>query len=132
MAKKYKQMNEKEFNKVKLLAEAGLSTGAISKVTGRACSTVSWVKRSDSFEHYRELTREYLESRRKANEVEAAPVQATEPEAESDMQDIIGKTFYYTPAEQTAVELTRIANALERMADAWESTPDKKRGLFGK
>ena len=99
MAKKYKQMNEKDFNKVKLLAEAGLSTGAISEVTGRAHSTVNWVKRSDSFEHYRELTREYHESRRKANEVEASTVQATEPEAESDMQDIIGKTFYYILAE---------------------------------
>lgn len=48
----YKQMTEEEFNNLKLMQQAGLSTTQTAKITKRSTSTLSYIWRSGTFEDY--------------------------------------------------------------------------------
>lgn len=51
--RKYKYLNEKEFNNIKLLQQAGLSMNKASQVTGRSPSTTSYIFQAESYEDYK-------------------------------------------------------------------------------
>lgn len=109
--KTFSQMTEAEFKSLKSLTNAGVKINVVSRATGRATGrandTVKRVSRATDFEHYRILTKEQT-----AKYMNPATTHAPEPSEEEVPQ---------------VSELTRIADALERLAEAWESTPNKRR-----
>lgn len=128
MAKKtYTKLTNDKIAKIHQLLGYGLSQSQTAKAVEISNATVSRLCASGAknIEEYKAWNKLMHKPR---TSVTTEPV-ATEQEAEEVNPPEV-QTFFYTPEEQVAVELTRIANALERLADAWESTPTKKKGFF--
>lgn len=123
MAKrKYTKLTDEKITKIHQLLEYGLSQAQVAKTIGTSGATVSRVCSSG----VKNLEEWKAWNKRMNSKAEPAKEEATE------VNPLKGKTLFYTPEEQSSLELTRIANALERLADAWESTPStiKKRKSF--
>lgn len=126
MGAKKTRLNQEAFDKVKLLQNAGVKTAMAVQITGLSSASVSRIFRFDTWNAYKtwrtEQTRKYHpEPKAKAPKSVEVPRQDSEEP----------KAIFYTASEQSAIELTRIANALERLADAWEAQPAKS-GFFKK
>lgn len=121
----HKKMTKEEFDKIKTLCNTSLSNKQIMQVTGRSIAVIIYVKRADSYDEYREIVdKVYRNSNyfKKRNEEKA---QAETKTAETKTIE----TAETTLESPEVIVLTRIAMALERLADAWENSP-KKRSLF--
>lgn len=111
-------IGQEEFSSVKALQAANLPVSTVHKATGRSHSTIQRIYNADTLERYVELTKIKNGYIKKDAPVKVETVEEPEQQAE--------RGTFYTPNEQSAIELTRIANALERLADAWETSPKKK------
>lgn len=58
MAKKVKNITEREYRKIKLFIEAELTNSQIAKLTGRSASTVARIRKSETLEEFRRAQRE--------------------------------------------------------------------------
>lgn len=115
--KGYKTISEADFTTIKTLLDNKVSYQAIQRITGRAVSTVRRIEKTSSIKEYQDLTREWNLEMKKKRELHSAPTISTS-EFNEHTTTIVPETS----------ELTRIALALERLADAWEASP--KRRLF--
>lgn len=128
---KYKNVNEQDIKTIKALADAGVKTSQIVKVTGRGFGTVVRAKQSKDLADYKRQQREYVAKH--GNKVGRPAKVEGKPE-------LVGKT----PAQVTLVPqskdsfndellrtLKRIAIAQEKLVEAWEAHPKAKRGFLG-
>lgn len=115
--KGYKTLSEADFTTIKTLLDNKVSYLAIKRITGRAASTVKRIDQTSSLKEYKDLTRKWNLEMAKKRELHSAPTMSTS-EVNEHTTTIVPETS----------ELTRIALALERLADAWEASP--KRRLF--
>lgn len=117
--KSWKHMSEQDFTIIKTLQNLGVSQTKIIKTTGRGSGTVQRAMAAETFEGYVELTRAFNANRSTKPEVVV-------PTA-SDLTVEGHEEKYPALMNVTDVQLERIANALERMADAWEAAPAKRK-----
>jgi hypothetical protein len=118
--KKYTQMTPDEYKRIKWLADQpGLSNVQIAKIMGRSDATVFYIKKSEDFNDYRSIIRE-MSDRKKVK-----------PAVETTLEETPGLVHEVTaePVETGPTELSRIADALEKLVVAWETAP-KKKSLF--
>lgn len=128
---KRKMVDEKRFQYIKQFTELNLTTKQIVMVTGAGQATVDRIKKAKDFADYKNIIRARVETERAAKKAPKS-IEVPRQDAPQEIAEdgTVRKTFFFTPAEQSAVELTRIANALERLADAWEAKPGK--GFFNR
>lgn len=123
--KKYTYLDETKFNKTLQLLDYGLSQTQVSKIIGCASSTVSRVHTSGAktYLEWKAHLKQQREERLAKEQVEKAE---PNPIAEALAEAEPVRTHF----SEDSVNLDRIANALERLADAWEQSPAKRKGLF--
>jgi DNA repair protein RadC len=135
-----KMMSEELFNRVKsLIALDAMSHEDIGKLKniGLSQASVSRVAHYSSFtemrDEQRRLNKESLErvkARKATLQNEISDANKKEQIENEETINIKDNAADKVETELTATyELNRIANALERLADAWEAQP-KKRSLF--
>ena len=132
-----KQMTEEMFQQAKLLLSVGkLSQMEIGEIIGVSDSTISRVNAADSLKQMRE---QHLEMKRKNLEMKQAkdnlPKFEEQPEQKEESSTnntpaVKQETESEMVAKNTMFQLSRIADAMERLADAWEKSPEKKKGIF--
>ncbi len=117
MAKKqHKHLTEKDFDNIKTLLSTNLTTLQVSQLSQRSRTTVYAIRQADDFDAYKDIVRSYTRNKTKKEPAEETVVEAPkEQEAQR------------TNFNPDSANLARIATALERLADAWESTPNKRR-----
>jgi len=111
------------FTSTKKLQEAGMSTKDIAGILHIGKSTVSKIKTCLTIEEYNSV---YNGSRKK-QEVE---VVNEDTKSDDEKTSPVASTVVYN--SEVEMYLDRIATALERLADAWETQPEKKKGIFGR
>lgn len=110
--KSYKKLNEAEFKSLKLLTDAGIKRSVVCRATGRSNDTIRRIESAKNFTDYRAITQAQLDKY-------TSPV--PEPGEVLPLENVVVAS---TPQPS---ELTRIADALERLANAWEAAPNKRR-----
>lgn len=118
--KKYRQVTEKEFNRIKPLLDAGAKISDLIKLglTTRSDATLTIFKRASSFEDYQRINREYLEKSKQKKEQKNGVSADTLTPVTNDIQ------FY-----AQIIEL--LAQINKRVAVIEESMQEKpRRGLF--
>lgn len=103
MRRRYKHLTEKDFNVNKTLLENGLSKAKVANISERSYFTVAQISKSNSFSDYENLIKSIHE-----NYMTKKNGHAIEPK-----KDLL-------------VILVKINQNLERMANAWESHPNKE------
>lgn len=124
MRKKNTKITENELRLVHTLMDAGIKKNEIAKIAHIGIGTVYYLSISNSMEEYHQNSNSRT---RKKKETPAVTVEET-----TEAADIIPNGTTETVnqiIEYRLPELERMAIALERMADAWESTPKKKWGI---
>lgn len=106
-APKYKQLAEKEYRVISTLQDAGLSGTKISEVTGRSIATISYIKRSTSFDDYHALTRRANE-KSNANKLARAAAIKEEPATTP------------VPTKQPVTDDKSVQVLLEKISDIYE------------
>lgn len=128
----WKAIAEKDIILIKTLSDAGLTRSKIQKITGRGAGTIISALEATNLEDYKRITRES----RVKYQPEPQPVAKPVAEPAVSIEEVMngGETKqaepqakFYTATEQGAIELTRIADALERLGDLWEATPTKRK-----
>lgn len=112
---------EEDFAKVKALQAHGLTVKQIASITGWSSGATQIMHRFDTFEDYRNY-RVKASTYVKRDAPKPAP-SVTKAQDKAPVPEVTTRSF--TDSDN----LERIATALERLADAWESSP-KKTGLF--
>lgn len=134
----WKQMTQREYEGIKAMQNAGVSNSAVVKATGRGSGTISYIFKSNDYNHYRELiagrSRYYrlkkAENGVKVEKVEKTKKAETPEQAELPMDS---KDPMIAVMERLADAVERSAKASEKLVAAWEARPEapvKKRGLF--
>lgn len=118
---KWKNLTPAEFKKIKALLDAGVSRIQVSKIMERSTATVTMISRAGSFDEYLDIVRSYYKTKSVAKQEEEAKVEETIDEVNAAKRVVL-----HTHEGTEATSLNRIANALERLADAWEASPKKK------
>ncbi len=114
---------KEEFDKVKEILKVGVSQGKTAKIVGRSATVVAQVAKSKDFEEYKKLNairNEQMKQSRLEKQTTTAPV--------SDFKVVDNDTKLINT-------LVRVATALERLADAWETPLErtaKESRLFGR
>jgi len=124
---KYKSLNKKEYVQIKALLDAGVPVGVLGKMMERSQATISNIKRSKDFDDYHVIIRSYYAPKPKSVVIEEAKIEQHIDEVNETEPTHLPKVQAHDGTEATS--LLRIANALERMADAWESKP---KGIFNR
>ena len=89
------KIHEDEYNRIKLLQEAGLSMADASKVTGRSILSIRNVYRTETYEDNRALIKEQIEASNISKKKKAQKEQITlEIPVRSEIQEIIDKIDY--------------------------------------
>lgn len=119
MSKHFKHLTTKEYEQIKELRGLGMSLNKVASITKRSVATVHSISNSDNFQDYKtKLTLRYKKPAPKA--IEREPLDVFTP-----VETVPAPPS--TAHEGTeATSLLRIANALERLADAWENKPKRK------
>lgn len=99
----------KEWETIKTLQSLGLSPSEAATAAKRANSTVGYIYESESFEGYRQISRE-------RNKV----VPKQEPEAQPEQESPVAQ-------DELVKQLTRIADGIENLVNAWQDSPRKKK-----
>jgi IS30 family transposase len=134
---KYKILDQQEFNTIRGLQSFGMTSKKIQEHLGnnRHTSTINTLRNFDTLEEYRQHVRDNkARSLAKAPKVVPMTPENT-PLFESKTPDVptglsTEGMIQPRPAatfSTTEMTLRRIASALERMADAWEAKPAKRR-----
>ena len=115
-------MTEERFNEIKKFTDLNLKNSLIQDQFGVAPGTVWRVRNADNFKAYQK-------KRREENQRRVAPKNSQEAKPQKTASV---ETASQEPANVQGVyeRLDRIAVAMERLADAWESQPARKKGLF--
>lgn len=115
----WKQINQKEFDSIKALQTAGLSAKKTSIVLNRGVNSINSVYKADTLEEHRSMqrVRRYKYNKPSTTHLDIVPEPHTSP--------TIVKTIKANT--EPIIQLERIADALERLADAWEAAPVKKK-----
>lgn len=126
MAKHWKKLNEKSFLLVKTLRNAGVKTKDIISISGISSGTVSKITRSETLADYVTMNRTYLSNRQPKPEEEIVVAE------EESIENLFNKLNEVpsdgnTHFSEDSRNIARIATALERLADAWEAQPSKKK-----
>lgn len=129
MSKKstYKRLTEKEFDAIKAMQSAGVSSSVAARATGRSYTTIWYIYNNDTFSAYHEVI-----SNRAARHEDRTKNQATIPDGfdvvpgVSEDGDDAGKGSHQLADSAVVAQLTRIADSMERLADAWENQPKRK------
>lgn len=132
--KKNWKFTEEEFTKTRNLLDMKLTVKQTAEVTGWSVPTISRTSLARTYQDYVDVTARYLtksKEKQAAKNVDQAEVEESQgqtvPEAPAET---LGEMLTEDEAVKRSVNtLERIAGALERLADAWESSP-KKKGLF--
>lgn len=115
--KKGKNLTKEDFEQIKMLTTVGLSQSKIARIVNRSATTVRKITNAETLEEYREAARlerrNYYDANLKTSESEG--VGTAEPEVTTSLS---------RPSIEEQLE--RIAIALERLVEAWESNPTKK------
>lgn len=128
---KWKHITQDEFDTIKLLISAGLKLDMVASVQDRSYSTIVTINNSNTLEEYKQRVRAYTASKKNGNKPRTVASEASDNDT---LQQSVVDSFIdelNAPAKQPET-LERIAVALERLADAWERTPEKKSTFFGK
>lgn len=113
-----KRLTQEEFDKVKLLQQAAVGNSSAMRITGRSASTISRIYRAENYDEYTSAlaeTHPYV------------PAGGETKIVSSEDLPVFVKDIKSIPQDNLEALLERIAVAAERMADAWESQPKKKR-----
>jgi hypothetical protein len=125
---KYKILTAQEFNQIKLLSASGLKPKQvqIALQNGRSTGTINRAAKFDTLEEYRKSMTDRLHATNKAKADNSGTKTPDAPvglvKTDGYIQPRPAATF-----SNTDMTLRRIASALERMADAWEAKPVKRR-----
>lgn len=121
------RMTEEDFLQVRQLLDMGLKAKQVAVIVHWSVPTIARVQLARTYSEYLEIVRAYAavsaaNRSKKAGQEDTGDEDAhNQPEEESVTATPVGVT-HHDPIE-------RIAAAMERLADAWESSP-KKKGLF--
>ena len=107
-------VSKEEFIANKALLESGVSSKALSQVSNLSVTTLDRMARATSFSDYKAIVR-------RLSAPKAKNIKVTE-DANKTIQHIDVNSYI-----KDKNNLTRIADALERLADAWENGPKKKK-----
>jgi len=119
-----KTITKETFDTCKLLLGRGLSQKTVAEAMQFGHATVSRINAHSDYQGYRAYMNEMREKYRK-------PKESVEQDLDKVIDDFKKADIDASIAQFNAgYELHRVANALERLAFAWEN-PTKK-GLFGK
>ena len=135
------KFTEEDFDQIKYLSNMSLNDGKpmtiqmMAKITGWGPATISRAKMVDSYEDYTALVQRYMMNKKAqefASDVPAVDYPEDGTVTSEDMLNDMSKKGPDggIPANPDGNALERIACALERLADAWENTPQKKRSIF--
>lgn len=124
------RINEAEYKRIKALLDAGVTPSQTAKVTSRSLATVHRIASSADHASYK---REIVAVASKYNAKRKAGGSPTKEALESLREKLpdapAEKAIPDRPRfDENGLQLKRIADALERLADAWEASP--KRRLF--
>lgn len=128
--RKGRALTEAEFNQIKVLSTAGFSNVQISTIVNRSQQVVGGSRKYESLQAYREAMRAYTEAltkRKQANqEVGKLVTEVAEEKAKS--AEVSTSSEPSVPIESSTAEraLLRIADAMERLVEAWERTPENE------
>jgi IS30 family transposase len=118
----YKWLTAQEYTSIKALQASGCSNKVVCGATGRSQMTVKRIFDTDTFDDYRKL----VEALSQKKAVKTVVIDTPQP-----VNDPNGQTHTFTNEaallERLANATEQIAIAVERLADAWESTPNKRR-----
>ena len=117
----WKQMTPVEYDRVKQLIALKLTERQVIELTGRSTGTIHNIKNSDSWEDYKQRTRKQLETLKK----KYPTLEDKNKRPEQETTSLEAGRVQVVAEHQTAT-LERIAKAMERLADAWESSPKRK------
>lgn len=129
---KWKHLTEEDYNKIKALLNAGVSPTLTKQITKRGAGTVSTVKNTESYKEYREvINSQYMKKldKKKASTVQGVGTDTIEvPSIIADTVEQIDKVdvTYSVTSVELLNALNHIAGSLDRLVEAWESTPSKK------
>lgn len=115
-----KHLKQEEYDKIKyMVSDLNLKVSDVVSITKRSKSCITNIKASSSLEDYHETNRkrQLLSYAQRGLDGKGQPLNQVEEPVDSPEP---------APAPDN---LERIAVALERLADAWESQP-KKKGIF--
>ena len=108
---------EKEYKKIKEILNVGVSIAKTAKIVDRSEGLVGLVSKTNSFKEYQEYNR-------------ARFAKAAEKKAEEKVAPVVK-----TNDDKFIEVLVRVADSLERLADAWETPLErtaKESRLFGR
>lgn len=120
-----KRITEDRYNKIKQLIDMGISQSTIIKELAISLSTVSRVKMTKDYDDYialRKTERERYLAGLKNEAVE-------KPKVEKVVKYTVNDTKPNVDSQKMLTQLTRIADGIEKLIDAWEQQP-KKKGIF--
>lgn len=127
---KYKQLTEENYKEIKYLLALKIKASVVAKITKRSQGTISTVKRSTSFANYHALIKEYIVKRKLQKQLDKADAVARTFGYEANDAPVPSETQDYMVSGRSIVsELYRIAEAMERLATAWETKPKRPFGL---
>ena len=130
--KKYTKLDEDRFKQIVQLLEYGLNQKKVAEIVGCSGPTVSRVHRSKAKTMADWKAFNKLEREKRAKNRPAPDTPAKDPVTPNPIATELAKAApVKTRLSQDSVNLDRIANALERLATAWESQP-AKRNIFSK
>lgn len=144
----WSRINAEDFESLKqsitLLINSGLTNQATATALKRSAATISMVKRSDTYEDYRALVNRYIDNSKKLAQDRkngvAPTVQVEDTDKSQPEEPQAEVSVPQAPANELALAIDELrlamtsqmqaqTAALNRLADAWESTP-KKKGFF--
>jgi hypothetical protein len=127
---KGKRLTQDDYDQIKLLLAAGLKPSLVSEVSFRSHGTVNRIQQSKDFTDYKaELAKINAVYHARANNRTASPAEQEILNKIEDPETPAGHVVQAPGMSLSEVQMERIANALERLADAWEAHP-KRTGLF--
>lgn len=118
-------LTEDDFTQIKILLGTGLSKAMVGTVTKRSSSTISRIAKYDTLKEYRA---DQLAERNRYKTKRAPETEGVGTAVPRTMEDSIPQEVHVVSKTKSTTDeqLTRIADALEALVDAWNTKPDKK------
>jgi IS30 family transposase len=114
-----KNLTKDTFESIKQLQEHGLSNRQMAKITNFSLATIDRAKKQETWADYVKYKKDYNVKRR-------GQIAQKQTKAYTWIQSVVDEKKEPAKAVISDYHLSRIANALERLADAWEKQPSKK------
>lgn len=120
-----KRITEDRYNKIKQLIDMGISQSTIIKELAISLSTVSRVKMTKDYDDYIALRKTERE-RYLAGQAQEA---VGKPKVEKMVEYTVNAQKPSVDSQKLLTQITRIADGIEKLVEAWEQQP-KKKGIF--